>query len=278
MSFKSVYQALTDQLKEDVTLLLYTKAEDFYQGFKEGLPQRRYSVILEPGPELDESGNQDYGTVKEVEYEIQVYCRMILRSTKVASTIIGGTVDGEDFIGLLDFTEDVKDAIRRDLTLSYNSFGSSLSAENAAGSFDLTASNRYISVSINGRSPSGYDQINCGTTTLAGADVAANIQAALRYLGKYSDDGYLEAVCSFDSDNNQFSIRSPTQGPRSVVNVSAGASLNATAILGFSSPTETRGTNIVKLRFGNVSVDNGAFPVRYRIIPVRVTEEIIIGG
>lgn len=274
MSFKAVYEALTNQLKADATLLAYMDATDFFQGFKENLPQRRYSIILEPGPELDETGNQDYGKIKEVEYEIQVYCRMILRSTKVESTIIGSS----EYKGLLDFTEDVKDAIRRDQTLSYNSVGSSLSEENAAGSFDLTASNRYISVSINGKSPSGSNSIDCGSTTLAGAAVAANIQASLRSLGKYSDDGYLEAVCSFNETNNQFTISSPIYGPRSVVNVTAGASNDASSLLGFSSPTEARGTNIVKVRFGNVSVENGAFPVRYRIIPVRVTEEIIIGG
>jgi hypothetical protein len=274
MAFLEVYNALTNQLKADSTLLAYMSEDDFFQGFKDSFPQRRYIIVLEPGPELDEEGNQDYGKIKEVEYEIQVYCRMVLRSTRVQYTIVGSS----DYKGLLAFTEDVKDAIRRDLTLSYNTVGTSLSIENAAGSFDLTASNRYISVSIDGRSPSGYDSIDCGSSTLAGADIATNIQSSLRSLGVIPNDGYTLATCSFNATNNQFTISSPNYGPRSQVVVTAGASADASSLLGFDSPTEQRGTNITKVRFGNVTVENGAFPVRYRIIPVRVTEEIIIGG
>lgn len=274
MSFKTVYQALFDQLSTDTTLLSYMSADDFYRGFKESFPTRRYIVILEPGPEVDDEGSQVYEKIKEVEYEIQIYCRILLSSTKVSSAIMGNS----QYIGLLEFTENVKEAIRSDLTLSYDSVGQSLSEENAAGSFDLTGSNRYISVSIDGKSPTGYDLIDCGNTTLAGADIATNIQNSLRSLGKYSDDGYSLAVCSFNSSNNQFVIQSSNDGPRGVVNVTAGASDDASSLLGFDTPTETRGTNLVKIKFGNISVENGAFPVRYRVIPVLVTEEIIIGG
>lgn len=274
MAFLGVYKALTDQLKADTTLLGYMSLDDFFQGFKESLPTRRYLVILEPGPEMDEEGSQDYGKIKDVEYEIQIYCRMALRSTRVQYSIVGT----DEYKGLLDFTEDVKDAIRRDLTLSYNTVGTSLSAENAAGSFDLNGSNRYISVSMDGRSPTGYNSIDCGSSTLTGAEVATNIQNSLRSLGVVSDDGYSLATCSFNETLNQFTISSPNYGPGSRAVVTAGASDDASSLLGFSSPTETRGTHIKKVRFGNVTVENGAFPVRFRIIPVLVTEEIIIGG
>jgi hypothetical protein len=274
MAFKDVYNALHTQLSNDATLLGYMSADDFVKGFKESMPVRRYMVILEPGPEIDEEGNQDYGRIKEVEYEIQTYCRIVLTSTRIESVIVGN----DSYKGLLDFTEDVKDAIRKDLTLSYNAVGYSSSIENAAGSFDLDASNRFIAVSIDGRTPTGYDVIDCGSSTLAGAAVATNIQASLRALGQISNDGYSQATCSFNAATNQFTISSSNYGPRGQVTVTAGASDDASSLLGFSSPTEQRGTNLVKIRFGNISVENGAFPVRFRIIPVLITEEIIVGG
>lgn len=273
MSFLTAYNALFDQLEADTSLLAYMSADDFVKGFKENLPTRRYMVILEPGPEVDDEGVQDYGKVKDVEYEVQVYCRILLSSTRVSS-IVGN----DTRVGLLQFTEDVKDAIRKDLSLSYNTVGTSLSAENAAGSFDLDASNRFIAVSIDGRTPSGYDSIDCGSSTLAGADVATNIQSALRSLGQIPNDGYSKATCSFNSSNNQFTISSSNYGPRAQVVVTGGASNDASTLLGFTSPIEARGTNITKIRFGNVAVENGAFPVRYRVIPVLITEEIMIGG
>lgn len=274
MAFKDVYNSLHTQLSNDATLLAYMSADDFVKGFKENLPSRRYMVVFEPGAEIDEEGNQDYGRIKEVEYEIQLYCRTVLTSTRIDSVIVGN----DTYKGLLDFTEDTKDAIRKDLTLSYNAVGYSLSGENAAGSFDLDSSHRFIAVSIDGRTPTGYDSIACGSSTLAGADVATNIQASLRALGQISNDGFSQATCSFNAATNQFTISSSNDGPRSQVVVTAGASDDCSSILGFSSPTEQRGTNIVKIRFGNISVENGAFPVRFRIIPVLITEEIIVGG
>lgn len=274
MSFKTVFNAVHAQLEADATLLGYISANDFYKGFKEAFPTKKYIVIVEPGPETEKGYSQDYGKIVDVEYEIHIYCRLLLTSSKVESAIIGN----DTYKGLLDFCDDVKNAIRQDMSFAYNTYGRSLSAENAAGSFDLTASARYLSVSIDGKTPTGYDAIDCGSTTLTGDEIAANIQSALRALGKFADDGYMEATCAFNSSNNQFTISSANIGPKATVAVTAGATDDASSVLGFTSPTEYRGTNITKTKIESVTVENGAFPVRYRMVPIRVTEVTLIGG
>lgn len=275
MSMKSVYNAIYTQLSEDTTLLGYMDADEFIRGFKEVLPTKKYMVILEPGQETEKIGSKQYDKTTEAEYEIHIYCRLLLQSSKVESAILGTDV----YKGLLDFTDDVKAAIRKDMGFSYNTYGRSLSAENAAASFDLSASETHLSVSIDGKTPAGYGAIYCGSSAaLDGATVASNIQTSLRALGRYADDGYQLATCTFNSANNQFTINSANVGPKSSVVVSAGAANDASAVLGFTSPTEYSGTNLIKSEIDSVTVENGAFPVRYRIIPVTVTEEILIGG
>lgn len=274
MSFKTVYNAVFDQVSADTDLLAYMSASEFVKGFKEVLPAKKYMVILEPGQEVEQGNKQDFGQITEVEYEIQLYCRLLLTSSKVESAIIGS----DTYKGLLDFCDDVKSAIRKDMSFSYNTYGRSLSAENAAGSFDLSASERYLTVSIDGKTPTGYDAVDCGSTTLTGDEIAANIQASLRLLGRYADDGYQMATCTFNSSINQFTINSANIGPKATVSVSAGATIDASSVLGFTAPTEYRGTNIIKTKIGAVSVENGAFPVRYRMVPINITEQILIGG
>lgn len=274
MSFKNVYNAVHAQLSADTGLLDYMSESEFIRGFKEVLPAKKYIVIVEPGPETELGPTQDYGKIIDVEYEIHVYCRLLLTSSKVESAILGN----ENYKGLLDFCDDVKSAIRKDMSFSYNTYGRSLSEENAAGSFDLSASERYLTVSIDGKTPTGYDAVDCGAATLTGDEIAANIQSALRALGKFADDGYLKATCTFDSSINQFTISSANIGPKGTVAVSAGATNDASAVLGFTASTEYRGTNITKTKIESVTVENGAFPVRYRMVPIIVTEEILIGG
>jgi len=274
MSFKTVYNAVYDQLLADTTLISYVKASDFVRGFKEVLPAKKYMIIFEPGQETEVTKRQDVQQVLEIQYEIQLYCRLLLTSSKVESAILGNTSNK----GLLDFVDDVKAAIRKDMSFSYNNFGRSLSGENAAASFDLTSSNRYLTVSIDGNTPTGYDAIDCGSSTLAGADVAVNIQNALRALGRYAGDGYYEATCTFNSVNNQFTINSENIGPKATVEVSAGATDDASTVLGFDTPTEYSGTNIIRTQIESVTVENSAFPVRYRMLPLLVTEETLIGG
>ena len=274
MSMKDIYNAVYTQLSTDETLLEYMGIEEFVRGFKEVLPTKRYMIILEPGQETEITKRQQYDKTLEVEYEIQVYCRLLLQSNKVESAILGN----DTYKGLLDFTEDVKAAIRKDMSFSYNTYGRSLSAENAAGSFDLDGSNRYLTVSIDGKTPTGYGAVDCGSSTLTGAEIAANIQASLRLLGRFADDGYKNATCTFNETLNQFTINSANIGPEAKVEVSAGATNNASAVLGFTSPTEYSGTNLIRTQIESITVENGAFPVRYRMLPLLVTEEILIGG
>lgn len=269
MSFKAVYNAVYNQLAADATLTSYVGEDEFVKGFKDALPAKKYMVILEPANEEEITQRESHDGYLEIEYAIQIYCRILLTSSRIESVILGT----DTYKGVLDFVDDVKAAIRQDMSFAYNTYGRSLSDENVAGSFDLDNSNRYLTVSIDGKTPTGYDAVDCGASTLAGDAVAANIQASLRLLGTYSDDGYKLATCSFNNSTNQFTISSSNVGPRSVVVVSDGAANGASTVLGYTAPTEYRGTNIIRTQLETVTVDNRAFPVRYRILPLLITEE-----
>jgi len=273
MGFKNVYNALFDQISSYSTLTDYIDSTQFLKGFKDNIPNQEYTVIFEPGNEEEENATQIYSEMKEVVYYIDVYMRTILTAVDgVKGLIIGyGTKKG-----VLDFADDIKAAIRSDLTLGYNRQGSSISVENAGTSFDLLPTKKYISISINGRTPAGYDSINCGNSTLSGTVIATNIQIALRALGNHDDDGYNDAICSFNDSTKKFTITSNSYSPKSSVVITAGMSNDCSALLGFDNPTEVVGRNITKIDFGGVTTDNRVFPVRYRILPVRITEEIII--
>lgn len=274
MSFQTVYEAVIAQLEADTILSSYIDASCFIRGFKESLPIKKYMLIFEPGQEEEITSRQDNNKVLEMTYEIEIFCRLILAQSKVESTILGN----DRYRGLLTFTDNVKAAIRQDMSFAYDTHGRSLSIENAAGSFDLDSSNRHLTVSIDGKTPTGYDAIFCGDTTLAGADVALNIQNSLRSLGLYDDDGYKQSTCTFNATTNQFTINSPHYGPMARVVVTAGSSDDASSILGFNNPTEYRGTNIIRTQIETVTVENQYFPVRFRIIPLLITEEVFIGG
>lgn len=273
MSFKNVYNALFNQISSSSTLLVYIDPTQFLKGFKQNIPNQEYTVIFEPGNEEEENATQIYNEMKEVIYHIDIYMRTILTAVDgVKGSIIGyGSKKG-----VLEFVDDIKAAIRADLTLGYSRKGSSISAENAGTSFILSAIKKYISVSINGRIPTGYDSINCGDSSLTGDQIASNIQTALRALGNHDDDGYNDALCTFNNDTKKFTITSNSYSPKSNVVVSAGGSNDCSALVGFDNPNEVSGRNITKIGFGTVTTDNRVFPVRYRILPVKIVEEIII--
>ncbi|KKM21940.1 hypothetical protein LCGC14_1630340, partial [marine sediment metagenome] len=216
MSFNLVLQALNDQLVVDTTLLVYVKPSRFFIGFKGPIGKDDYAIILEPGPQNEGAKSRSVGPSRqfiEEEYLIDIYARSILTGIGVQGTIIGrGTKKG-----VLDFIDDIKAAIVADLTLGYDSAGSSVSKANSSASFDLDASNRYLSVKINNTTRDNWDQIDCGSSTLAGSVVAANIQAALRALTLHADDGYGEAICTFSSSTKKFTITSSTLSPTSSV-------------------------------------------------------------
>jgi hypothetical protein len=56
----------------------------------------------------------------------------------------------------------------------------------------------------------------------------------------------------------------------------AGASDDCSSLLGFDSPTEVAGRNIVEIEFRSSYPVNSYFPIRYRILPVVIREEITI--
>jgi len=273
MSFKLVLNALHDQLIVNTTLLDYVKADRVFKGYKGPIPKDDYAMILEPGPEIPESvGSRTVGPDRqfvEQEYLIDIYARIMLISGGVDGSIVGyGTNKG-----VLDFIDDIKAAIVADRTLGYDSAGSSVSKTNSSASFALDASNRYLSVKINNIERTNWDQIDCGSSTLAGATIAANIQAALRALSLHADDGYEEATCTF-STSKKFTITSSTLSPTSSVVVTAGASNDCSALLGFDDPTEEIGKQIVSISFGTVEPNNDSFPVRFRKLPVTIREEV----
>lgn len=273
MSFLDVYNALYDQVKAS-SFLTYVDQSQFLKGFRENYALQEYSIIFEPGAEEEDPAEQGSEKLYEHIYTVDIYMRVILAGQLNEATLVG-TSDASKK-GVLEMTNDVKNAIREDLTLGYSRYGSSVSEENAGGTFALDGTHKYISVSINGKTPTGYDAVLCGDSTLSGAEIASNIQSALRALGQHADDGYYEAVCTFNSSNNQFTIRTDRYGSEQTVEVTAGASDDCSTLLGFDSPTEVSGRNIIQVIFGIAAPNNIHYPVRYRVLPVRIAEEILL--
>jgi hypothetical protein len=273
--FADVYDALYDQVKASGRLT-YVDQSQFLKGFHEGTPAQEYTIIFEPAQEEEEhtesyktqAGETGLGVI----YYIDIHVRVMLTGSTNAILISGDTANNKK--GILEVVDDIKRAITDDYTLSYNRPGSSISAANAGTSFALTPSSKNISVSINGDTRSGYDTIFCGDSTLSGDDVASNIQTALRALGQHADDGYYLASCSFNNSSKQFTISTDKEQPDQCVVVTAGASDDCSALLGFDSPTEVCGRNISDIKFETVIPNNTFFPVRYRVIPVKIWEEI----
>jgi len=268
MSFIDIYNSLYTVLSSS-SRLSYVDDSLFIKGFRENLPNQAYTVILEPGSESEKGGSRGTSRLRDLVVTIDIYARLVM-PYGVEYSIVGYNTEK----GVLAFVDDIKLAIRETRDLGYNRQGSSVSAVNANGSFALTSLARFISVSIDGREPTGFDEINCGEATLAGAVVASNIQTSLRALGSHKDDGYYDATCSFSDTDNQFTITTAKYGPKSTVAVTAGASDDCSALLGFDDPTEIIGRNIISLDIGTVATDNAAYPIRYRIIPVTITEEL----
>jgi len=270
MSFKTAFSALLDQLKDNATLRRYMDEEDFYDEFKQSFPAKRYIVFLEPGSEEIEIRRGTKGLATSL-YNIEVVTRLNL-ADEVDSRILGN----RNYKGILDFTEDVKSAIRSDLTLGLNTQGTSVSDYKASGTYDLTANARYLTVLINGavNPPSDYDRVDCGTAQASGATIAAQIQSSLRALvDTSSKTGYADVVVSFDDTRNRFTITSQEYGAISSVVVSAGAEKDASSILGFDNPTEKRGVKIITINFGMIQPVDDVFPITYRTIPLQILEE-----
>lgn len=270
MSFKNVFNALYDQVKAS-NRLTYVHQSQFLKGFHEGIPAQEYTIIFEPSEE-EETTAESSGGDTEVVYYIDIHLRVELIGATGEVLICGNSAGTKK--GILEMCDDVKLAIEDDTTLGYNRAGCSTSEAAVGTTFALTPTAKYISVSINGNTPTGYNAILCGQATLSGDVIAANIQTALRALGNHADDGYYLAECSFDNSLKQFSICTASNNPDQTVEVTAGVSDDCSAILGFDNPTEVSGRNITKIMFETVLPNNTFFPVRYRVLPVKIWEEI----
>lgn len=273
MSFNLVLDALLDQLKANATLLTYLSANLIFTGDQE-VSKQDALIVVEPLSESEEPPTQTYGRTKTFIYDMVIYiCKYQFGIGE--EHIVGH--DDSSIPGILDMLRDVKRAIRADLTLGYNQAGRSVSAAGSDTSYVLTANARYISVSINGRTPSGYNQIDCGSSMLTGTQIASTIQAALRALGDHRGDGYTEATCTYDESTKKFTIGSETVGAGSTVAVSAGAEKSADVVLGFDNPTETRGRQIIDIQFESALINYDQFPLVKAALPIVIQEDWWVG-
>lgn len=290
MAFLDVYNALYDQLSNDPTLTAYPGIA-FEKVYKEPTPQEKYTLLLNPSTETEDQESRSYRntSTKEITYDIGLGVRMIFAGKSREEFTLGWTETRKNKVypGILAFMEDAKEAIRKDETLNYNAPGYSESSDNASSTFDLNDSNRYLSVSILGKTPVGFDSIDCGNSTLSGDDVALNIQNSLRALENAhlrSNDGYKDVEVTFNPTNNRFKIQPVQIGPASKVTVTAGATNDCSALLGFDNPTEERGKNIKEIEFDPVFPLDGEidgrnkYPVIVRIMKIFITEERYVGG
>ncbi len=270
MSFNTVIQAIKQQLRDDAALSEYVDNRLIVVGFKENISNQEYVAMIEPMTEEERVVSSASRNLKEMIYQIDIYLRMISPSLGSEGIIIGKS--GKK--GLLEFTYDVRRAIKDDLTLGLDSPSYSLSQRKTSDTYVLSGTLKYISVRIGDSPRTGYNTINCGESSLSGSAIATNIQTALRSLGKYADDGYTNAVCTFDSTKNQFTIKAGIDGPQTHVVVTAGASDDCSSVLGYDVPIPVVGTNVTQISFGTVTPNNDIYPVRYRVLPISVYEEV----
>jgi hypothetical protein len=273
MSYKTVYKALFEQLK-DSSHLDYLDDEDFFEEFKEPFPQRNYILFMNPGIEEPEVQRASH-SIAIARYSISVVGRMAVG--ELENRVLGD----DDFRGILDFTEDIKAAIREDLTFGLDKQGTSQSWQLGVDTFALDSSHRYLTISINGNTPSGYDSVDClpaaGGPNYPGADIATKMQASLRALvDPSSETGFQDVVVDWDSTRRRFTITSQEYGAISHVEVSAGASNDCSSDLGFDNPTEERGSTIVTVEFLPILSVEDVYPVTFREIPIIVNEEIYV--
>lgn len=267
--FSDVIKAVHSKLKSSV-FLDYVKQKDFFLSPGPTIASR-YALFLEPILE-EERENKQAGGIKHIDYIMQIYAGIAISGDRDEIVTAKGTNKS-----LLDFIEDIKKALRVDLTLGLNRVGTSISQANATTSYVLTANVKYISVSINGATPSGYDSIDCGSSTLSGTQIAINIQASLRSLGNstYVGDPYNTVTCTYSTTERKFTITSSTAGAGSSVVVDTGVTDDASVILKFNRPTELRGRTIISTYIPKIQyfIEDVDYPVRYAQIGLNVSEE-----
>lgn len=263
------YKAIVSTLKAS-TRLGYVKNDDIWDVPKENKPPENYGICLFP-LSVSNLPRTESDSLVNVAYAIGIIC-----AVKIANDVETQLYGKTSKPGLFDLVSDIYFTIKDSPNFGVNSSGSSIAMSKSSTSYILSSSVRYLTVSVDNKTPSGYDQIDCGVSTLTGTQIASNIQTSLRALAIStsigSDDPYAEVTCTYDNDEKQFTITSPSDGGRSSVVVTAGATNNTSSILGFDKPKETRGGNVV------VSRINVTYPVteEERIPIARATLELYI--
>lgn len=275
MGFNEIISAVETQLKADTTILSYVDVSQIHVGFKDIPMPTRYSIIIEPTDEAEEAETADY---LNAVYTIEIYAR-IGHGGLTADSIKTGTNFGK---GVLDFVKDIKAALRANGDFGLNSSGISVTGAAISTQYTLGPNIKHLTISINGFRPIGYDEIGVtgalsSNTLVEGSVIATTLQSNIRALDDGAN-GFGQVTVTYDNDAKQFTITSAgLTGPESSVEVSEGATDSAYAALRFDTGTETRGVQIVGISFGDVT-DTGYeyYPVRYRIIPLQVTEELYV--
>lgn len=271
MSMKTVTQTLLDCINNDSVLAGYLNRSEI--GFKDNFPRCKYMAIIEPANQKRKPGVEVYNNLAEVVYSFEIYVRLDFANNTDYS-IMGIN----DKIGLLDFTDDVLHALKEDTVISsYNKSALSESSENASSSFNLSGTEKFISVIIDGKTPAGFNEVLCGDTSgLTGTNIASNIESSLKSLSAVNNL-YSKAICSFNNVTNKFTVALENNNCPSIgINITAGNTNDCSDILGFTSPTETNGKNIVNVQYNDIIANNDSFPIRFRIINIDVYEELIV--
>jgi hypothetical protein len=211
---------------------------------RENMPETDYLIWLYPVM-ANNLHRTESSLLMNMSYTIVIGCRVMI-SQSMEEQLYGTSTKK----GLMDLVSDIFFTIKDDPTFGVNSSGTSISMSSSSTSYALSSSARYLTISVDGLSPSGYNQVDCGTSTLTGTQIASNIQTSLRALANsaHPADPYATVTCTYDNDEKRFTITSPTTGGRSSVVVTAGSTNDASSVLGFDKPKETRGANIIVTR------------------------------
>ena len=270
MSFKTVYEAILDQLMSNITLRRYVPKEAFFEEYSAAFPNLPYVVFMEPGMENPEGDRASRGLAEAV-YNIEVVGRMSVPD--LDNRVLGDRTNK----GILEFSGDILAALRSDLTFGLDAQGTSISRRMASATYNLGANIRYLTVTINGNTPSGYDRVDCGIAPASGTVIAAQIQTSLRALvDTKSKTGFADVTVTYDNALKRFTITSQEYGALSSVVVGEGAEKDASTILGFDNPFETRGVRIIRVEFQMIEPLEDLYPVAFRSIPISVHEEVFI--
>jgi hypothetical protein len=266
MSFDSVLRAIYYQIK-GFEGLSYVGGDQFKVGFAQSYPRQGHTIILEPVSEEDLETRASSGLVN-TEYILHIYARLVMPASNIEGTILG---TGK-WVGLLKFTEDIRTAIAKGGFFGYNRKGSSegsvVSEENIP--FNFTAESNKIKVSINGNDPVN---VFCGYSMAEPEDVATLIQEQIRNNSKRQDDCYDGVTVSWNSERRSFKIETADEGADRRVNVFPDGEFDCSGLLGFDNPTELMGRKITNVNIGKITALNTAWPARYRILPIEITEE-----